>query len=152
MPPSPTSNSYLHWDLNSPDLSGQADWQAATSFSYDVFGGMASAQATNNWVQAILKVRKPDNSISYFTDGQFRPIPTQQSPGFETWQSFTVNVNALGVPVGSTLLGLNMRFFFEPDFAYDGYIFLDNVVPVHPPLPHFWVSPAQSDAWSNPNA
>ena len=129
-PASPNGYSFLHQDFDSPDLGTQADWQSAGTLSYDVLGNLNTAGgAPATWVQAVLKVRKPDSSVSYFTDGLFHEIPTRDQPGYGVWQTHTVDIDALGIPSGSTLMNLNMRFFFEPRAFYSNLLYLDNVRP-----------------------
>ena len=125
MPDSPTNDQYLHWDLISPDLNTVNQWQGITSFQYDVTGeGMSSNKSVS--VQAVLRVKKPDGSISYFTDGQFNEIPLASAA---QWNTFFVDVEGLGMPAGTIVLNVNLRFFFEAGMAYDGYISVDNVTP-----------------------
>ena len=124
-PPSPTGSPFLHWDLNSPDVSGTASWQGISSFSYNITGDEIATTAAI-YVEAVLRVRKPDNTISYFTDNIFHEIPTAPSG---SWDTHTVNVAALGMPAGTTILNVNLRIFFEPSSGHDGYVAVDHVVP-----------------------
>ena len=126
MPYSPTGNQYLHWDLNSPDLSADGQWQGVTAFRYDVTGKyMASFNSI--YVQAVLHVEKPDGSTSYFTDEVFHEIPLEASGG---WATHTVDVTDLGMPAGTVILDVNFRIFFEAGSGHDGFIMVDNVIPI----------------------
>lgn len=130
-PSSPTADPFLHWDLNSPDLSAAADWQGISSFTYDV-NGENIAITGDSFVQGVIRVRKPDNSISYYTDNVFHQLLGSLDPNPTPWTTLSLDVASLGVPLGSTLLDLNIRFFFEAGSpnGHDGYFFLDNVMPV----------------------
>jgi len=136
LPDSPTGDTYVHWDLGSPDLSLNAQWQNITSFSYEVDGSdMASTRDV--YVQAVLNVRKPDASVSYFTDRQFHLVPTAGDVGAGPARH-TVDVTALGMPAGTTILRVNLRFFFEARSGVDGFIHVDDVNPVGiAPLPYY---------------
>ena len=133
-PDSPTGSQFLHWDLNSPDLSGAADWQGIGSFTYDVKGASPPGIAItgDSYVQGVIRVLKPDATISYYTDGVFHQLFGILDPIPTPWTTFSLNVAGLGVPVGSTLLNLNIRFFFEAGSpnGHDGFFELDNVTPV----------------------
>jgi len=125
MPASPTGDTFLHWDLNSPDLSNEKQWQGITALRYDVRGeNMSSIEESIVQVETVLNVRKPDGSISYFTDFNFHEIPLGKSGSRET---YTLDVNALGMPEGTIILKINFRFFFKALSTYDGYIIIDNV-------------------------
>jgi len=130
-PSSPSGSQFLHWDLNSPDLSAAADWQGIGSFTYDVTGENIAITG-DSFVQGVIRVRKPDNSIVYYTDNVFHQLLGSLDPNPTPWTTFSLDVAGLGVPVGSTLLDLNLRFFFEAGSpnGHDGYFFLDNVMPV----------------------
>jgi hypothetical protein len=130
-PDSPSGSNFLHWDLNSPDLSGNAEWQGIDSFTYDVTGENIAITGDSS-VQGVVKVRNPDNTVSYYTDGVFHPLLGTVGGNPTPWTTFSVDVGGLGLPAGSTLLGLNIRFFFEAGSpnSHDGYFFLDNVTPV----------------------
>jgi len=121
-PASPTGSAYLHWDLNSPDLSASSEWQGMTSFSYNVGDYIWTSQAI--YVQAVLRARKPDNTIGYFSDGLFNAIPTNGS-----WQTYTANVAAFGMPAGRIILNINLRIFHKPGSGIDGFVLVDHVVP-----------------------
>lgn len=132
-PSSPTGDTFLHWDLNSPDLSADSQWQNITSFTYAVTGENI-AVIGDSFVQAVMNVRRPDNTETSFTDGVFNQLfgtidPTN-SP--TPWTIFTVDVAGLGIPVGSTITGLNLRFFFNAGSpnGHDGFFGVDNVTPV----------------------
>ena len=124
-PSSPTGDTYLHWDLNSPNISSNAQWQGISSFSYRITGQYISTTRPI-YVQAVLRVRKPDSTIAYFTDGNFPEIYTESS-GY--WQTRNVNVSSLGMPAGTTILNINLRIFFEAESGHDGYVLVDHVVP-----------------------
>ena len=62
------------------------------------------------YVEAVLHVRKPDSTESYFTDFTFNNIPIG-SDG--SWTTHTLNVSDLVMPSGTVILGLNLRFFFR---------------------------------------
>ena len=125
MPASPSGSTYLHWDLNSPDLSGNVQWQGITSFTYDVTGEYMWSSATI-YIQAVLHVKKSDGTESYFSDFQFHEIPLESAGA---WDSHTLDVTNLGLPAGATILGVNLRIFFEASSGHDGFIFVDNVTP-----------------------
>jgi len=127
-PDSPSG--FLHWDLNSPSLSGDAQWQGISSFSYDVKGEQI-AVIGDSWVQAVVHVRKPDLTESYYTDGIFNQLFGSLSPTPTPWTTFSVDVASLGIPAGSTILDLNIRFVFESGSpnGHDGFFFFDNVTP-----------------------
>ncbi|MEA1867913.1 MAG: FG-GAP repeat protein [Thermodesulfobacteriota bacterium] len=126
MPASPSGSTYLHWDLNSPDLNGNVQWQGITSFTYDVTGEYMWSSA-NIYIQAVLHVKKSDGTESYFSDFQFHEIPLESAGA---WDSHTLDVTSLGLPAGATILGVNLRIFFEASSGHDGFIFVDNVTPI----------------------
>ena len=127
-PASPTGDSFIHWDLNSPDLSADSQWQGIQSFTYDVSGEQIAVTG-DTFVQAVLLIQLEDGTDTFFTDGIFNQIFGTLNPGGPTpWTTYTVDMS--GLPAGSTLTGLNMRFFFQPEpFGHDGYFLLDNVTP-----------------------
>jgi hypothetical protein len=126
-PPSPTRDTFLHWDFNSPDLSTDTQWQGISAFSYDITGDfLASSSVSQNvFVQAVLHVRKPDSTESFFTDFSFHEIPLE----FGGWVTHTLDVTSLGMPAGTILLNVNLRIFFNASTGYDGFILVDNVIP-----------------------
>lgn len=130
MPASPSGNTYLHWDLNSPDLSGNVQWQGITSFTYDVTGEYMWSSA-NIYIQAVLHIKKSDGTESYFSDLQFHEIPLESAGA---WESHTLDVTSLGLPAGTTILCVNLRIFFEASSEHDGFIFVDNVTPNVTPI------------------
>jgi hypothetical protein len=126
MPPSPSGNRFLHWDLNSPDLSNNDQWQGITAFTYDITGAFMASVAPIS-VEAVLHVRKPDSTESFFSDFIFHAIPLANAGG---WTTHTVDVAALRMPTGTIILNINFRIFFEASTGHDGFIFIDNVVPI----------------------
>lgn len=117
---------YWAWHFNSPDLSSNTDWQGISGINADFVAIMASAQNTEVWAQFVVKVRKPDATISYYTDGVFHSLPLNVSYPSSTWQTFTLNMSSLGIPAGSTLLNINIRIFGQQG-GYDGFVLLDRV-------------------------
>jgi hypothetical protein len=130
LPPSPSGDTWIHWDFNSPDLSSDVLWNGATSFTYDISGANMTGYTGDSLhpisVQAVLHVRRPDLTESYFTDAQFHPIPLGSLGG---WSTQTVNISALGMPVGTVILNINLRIFFQSSSSIGGHIMLDNVIP-----------------------
>jgi hypothetical protein len=128
LPPSPTSNTWIHWDFNSPDLSNDVLWNGASSFSYDISGqSMTGYTGGEIYFQTVLRVRKPDLTVGYFTDN-YNPFPL--SFGSQAgWTTHTVNVSAFGMPVGAVIININIRIFFKAQSFIGGYIMLDNVIP-----------------------
>jgi hypothetical protein len=116
---------YWAWHFNSPDLSQNTDWQGKPGIKADLVADMASAH-NQVWAQFVVKVRKPDTSISYYTDAVFHPLSLNVPYGSNSWQTLTLNVSSLGIPPGSTLVNVNIRIFGYQGY-YDGYVLLDNV-------------------------
>ena len=130
-PASPTSSAFLHWDLVSPDLSSDVQWQGISAFTYDVTGGGMFSVNGDNFVQAVLHIQKSDGSDSFFSDRIFNPIPISQPYNQSSWTTHTVDMSS--IPAGSTLLDVNLRIFFDTKEGYDGFIQVDNVNPI--PIP-----------------
>ena len=126
MPPSPTGDQFLHWDLNSPVLSSDSQWQGITALKYDVTGKYIHS-FQKIYVQAVLIVIKPGGSTGYFTDAMYHEIPLEASGG---WATHTVDVTSLGMPAGTVIQKINLRFFFDAGSGHDGFIMLDNVTPI----------------------
>ncbi len=123
------SNDWVHRDLNSPSLDENNSWQGITMFTYDVtaehFGGIGISEL---YVQAVLHVRKPDGQESYFTDEIFNDVPFGQAGVGTT--TYTVDVDTTGMPAGSTILNVNLRFFIRGGSAVEGLIEVDNVTAI----------------------
>jgi hypothetical protein len=128
MPPSPTGDAFLHWDLNSPDLSLDNRWQRLKALKYDVKGGTLSSTGGSNdvYVQTVLHVKKPDGSESFFTDRVFHNIPLGK-PNELNWATHTLNIETLNMPEGTIILDINFRVFLLAEEVFDGYIWIDNV-------------------------
>ena len=123
-PPSPSGDKWLHRDFNSPDLSTDTSWQGATSISYDVAAFM-DPYWDSIYVQAVLHVRKPDLTESYFSDFIQHEIPLDD----QSWNKHTLDVSALGMPAGTVVLNLNLRIFYKASSGYNGFVLVDNVIP-----------------------
>ncbi|MDR4498998.1 MAG: hypothetical protein MRK02_13930 [Candidatus Scalindua sp.] len=121
LPGSPSNSQYVHWDLNSPDLSGDVRWQGISTFSYDIVNAITSRDVSS-YVMAALLVKTPDLKEEYFVD--MRKVFHNNS-----WRTYKVNVKELNIPGGSTVLAVNLRIFFEVRKTYDGFIRVDNVIP-----------------------
>ncbi|MDR4498965.1 MAG: hypothetical protein MRK02_13765 [Candidatus Scalindua sp.] len=121
LPGSPSNSQYVHWDLNSPDLSGDVRWQGISTFSYDIVNDITSRDVSS-YVMAALLVKTPDLKEEYFVD--MRKVFHNNS-----WRTYKVNVKELNIPGGSTVLAVNLRIFFEVRKTYDGFIRVDNVIP-----------------------
>lgn len=129
-PASPTGDAFIHWDLNSPDLSSDLQWQNISKFTYDVTGGGMFSPNGVNFVQAVLRVELPNGTNTFFSDGVFNPITISQPYGQSSWTTYTVDVSAFSIPTGSILQGVDFRTFFTPQEGYDGFIGFDNVTPM----------------------
>jgi hypothetical protein len=114
------------FDFVSPDLSNRPEWQVSRlSFAIRSNDALLLPQSAWPRAQAIIRVRKPDNSISFFAEmvgSQFR---------FETvtsaWQRFTFSFSP---PAGSTVLEARIRFFGTPaQRTSDSLVNLDLVCP-----------------------
>ena len=132
-PSSPTGSAFTHWDLNSPDVSTDASWQGATSLTYDVTGQFMTMTSpvppTPISIQTVLHVRRPDGVESFFTDGFLNNIPLGTAGG---WTTHRVDITSLGMPLGTVILDVNFRVFFESVFEsaplINGFIRVDNVL------------------------
>jgi hypothetical protein len=127
-PNSPSGDTWLHWDLNSPDLSSDDQWQDMSSLSYRITGENIWTSRTPIYVQTVLHVRRPDQVESYFAGG-FHVIN-------EYWEIITEDVSTWGMPAGTTILDINLRIFFQAapigaTSSYEGYVMVDHVIPRH---------------------
>jgi hypothetical protein len=130
VPQSPTNSKWVHYDLNSPDLSHDGDWQGITSFSYDITGEqmMIATVKRDVFVQAVVLAQAPgQSSETYYTDGQFHKVRTTLDGG--SWETHTFNLSSAKVPSGAIIKKVNLRIFFNPGTAVDGFIYVDNVAP-----------------------
>jgi hypothetical protein len=140
-PVSPSSNMWLHWDLNSPYLGNSLQWQGISSFTYEVSGEKMWVYRTKVYVQAYLRVKK-GGTIMYITDGIAHEVQTTRTEvggrGWMTgggWDTHTVDLSYLAITPDTTILNVNLRFFFEASSnlglsAYEGFIGVDNVTPI----------------------
>ncbi len=123
---------FLHRDLNSPSLEGNNLWQGITKFTFDVtaenFVGIGDL---NLYVRPYLHGRKPDGQEFYLKDKRVRRILFGQAGvGMSTYE---VDVDEVGVPAGSTILNVNLRFIIGDISSGDdaeGLIEVDNVTPI----------------------
>lgn len=116
-----------HWaiDFRSPDLALRPEWQVyRVSFAIRAADVLILTGAGLK-VQAILKVRKPDDRESYFAE--------RAGSGFRfesitnAWQQFTFTMQP---PAGSTVLQVLIRVFGEvPVVLPDSWVRLDLVCP-----------------------
>ena len=126
LPSSPTDAEWIHWDFNSPNLSEDKLWNEATTFGYDITGSeMTGYSGDAMYVQTVLRVRKPDSTETFFTDGKFHKI-WLGNEGY--WQHQTVSISGLEMPAGTVILNINLRIFFRPSSWIGGHILLDNVI------------------------
>ena len=125
-PSSPTEDDFIHWDLNSPNLSNDSQWQGISSLSYRITGQYIWTSQPI-WVEAVLHVLKPDQTESYYSDFIFHGIPIG-SNGY--WQTHSVDVASLGMDPGTIILDVDLRIFFYANSSHEGYVLVDQVVPI----------------------
>ncbi len=121
---SPTDSDFVHWELSSPDLSGDGRWQEITSFSYDIKNEIVSEEGSIH-VQAVLVVKQPDLTEKRYIDKNFLEILTDKR-----WRTYKVDVKALEIPKDATIISLELRIFFGTKKSYKGVILVDNVIPL----------------------
>jgi hypothetical protein len=117
---------YWAWHFNSPDLSQNEYWQGKAEIRADLVADMASTQNSEVWAEFVVKVKKPDTTISYYTDDVFHSLPLNVSYTSNSWKTFTLDMTSLGMPAGTTILNVNIRIFGHAG-VYDGFVLLDNV-------------------------
>ena len=44
--------------------------------------------------------------------------------------TYTVDVQSMGMPVGTTILNIDLRIFFEQNSSYNCEVFVQNVIPI----------------------
>ena len=118
------------WHLTSPDLSSRSHWQGISGIRADMTGIMSTTPTTVQMTARLyVRVQQPDGTIAYFTDDVLHNVPINVSATAATWQFLSLDMSALGIPAGSTLLNINVRVF-GPAAHYDGFVFLDKVLPL----------------------
>jgi len=124
-PQGPSGNSFVHDDFVSPELTQDWQWQNAWSFSYEI-NGAAMPWATQIWVQAVVHVRTDIGTETFFTDGQFHQVATDQNAG---WQRYSVSLTALEIPDTWTIKRIYLRVFYLTGSWLEGEVAVDNVEP-----------------------
>ncbi len=124
-PASPGGSSWLHWDLVSPDLSGDLRWQEMAGLDYDVCGQAIWASG-DIYVQAVLRLEDATGGETYYAE-QFHLIDSTSGGAGTPWT--TVTAHLPDRPTGLTLRDVSLRVFFEPSTGIDGYVLVDDVEP-----------------------
>lgn len=130
----PTQSSQLQnswrFDLVSPSLEGNSDWQNIGGYTFRVKTNAPGTFNTGMIVQALLKLRKVDGTITWY-----RQVDTNNQPVWHVLDSTDWKVIEWPIPIPANwvVLDVHIRVFGVPQAVYpEGVIHLDGICPLPP--------------------
>jgi hypothetical protein len=123
-PPSANQvDEFYRFDVVSPDLSANQNWQNLTGVSFRFMSTNSEAY----FLHAVVRARKPDGSIALFTQTDANGVPLTAPALGDTFQTM---IDRVAMPAGSTVVGVDVRVFGDPELNPPN-LFVDAICPRH---------------------